>query len=306
MSASKLERLLNLTALLLDTPRPLTAEQIREQLEVYPEEQASFRRAFERDKAELRAMGIPIEVSALTDHMPAVEGYRIPRDEYALRDPGLEADELAALHLAASAVQVEGTSATAGLLKLGGLLGAGRDLGVHVAPLPSDPNLPRLFAAVASRTPVRFAYRDEVRTVDPYRLEFQRGRWYLTGFDHARDDERNFRLDRIEGEVSPTDGPRFDPPSTAVPGQARGAWELGAEPAVRARVRIDGPGARWAVQHLGPDAVVEEAPDSVVAELPVTNRSAFRSFVLSFLEHAEVLDPPELRAEVVGWLEAQA
>jgi proteasome accessory factor B len=75
---------------------------------------------------------------------------------------------------------------------------------------------------------------------------------------------------------------------------------------VRARVRIDGPCARWAVQHLGPDAVVEEAPDSVVAELPVTNRSAFRSFVLSFLEHAEVLDPPELRAEVVGWLEAQA
>lgn len=305
MSASKLERLLNLTALLLDTPRPLTAEQIRDQLEVYPEEQASFRRAFERDKAELRAMGIPIEVSDLTDRMPAVEGYRIPRDEYALRDPGLEPDELAALHLAASAVQVEGTSATAGLLKLGGLVGAGRDLGVHVAPLPADPNLPRLFAAVASRTPVTFGYRDEGRTVDPYRLEFQRGRWYLTGYDHAREDERNFRLDRIQGDVELTDGPRFDPPSTGVPGQARGAWELGAEPPVKARLRIDGPGARWAVQHLGPDAVVEQAEDAVVAELPVTNRAAFRSFVLSFLEHAEVLEPPELRAEVVEWLEAQ-
>ena len=306
MSASKLERLLNLTALLLDTTRPVTAEEIREQLEVYPQEQASFRRAFERDKAELRAMGIPIEVSDLTDRMPAVEGYRIPRDEYALRDPGLEPDELAGLHLAASAVQVEGPPATAGMLKLGGLVGAGRHLGVGLAPLPPAPNLPRLFAAVASRTPVRFGYRDEDRTVDPYRLEFQRGRWYLTGHDHGRDDERNFRLDRIEGEVTLTDGPRFDPPSTAVPGQARGAWELGAEPPVRARLRIDGPGARWAVQHLGPDAVVEQAEDSVVAELPVTNRSAFRSFVLSFLEHAEVLDPPELRAELVEWLEAQA
>ncbi|MGV3759513.1 MAG: WYL domain-containing protein, partial [Actinomycetota bacterium] len=226
--------------------------------------------------------------------------------QYALRDPGLEPGELAALHLAASAGQVEGTSATAGLLKLGGLVGVGQDLGVHVAPLPADPNLPRLFAAVASRTPASFRYRDEARTVDPYRLEFQRGRWYLTGYDHAREDERNFRLDRIEGDVELTDGPRFEPPSTAVPGQARGAWELGAEPPVRARLRIDGPGARWAVQHLGPDAVVEQSDDSVVAELPVTNRAAFRSFVLSFLDHAEVIDPPELRADVVEWLEAQA
>lgn len=306
MSAPKLERLLNLMALLLDTPRPLTAEQIREQLDVYPEEQASFRRAFERDKAELRAMGVPIEVSDLTDRMPAVEGYRIPRDEYALRDPNLEPDELAALHLAASAVQVEGTSATAGLLKLGGLVGTGGDLGVHVAPLPADPNLPRLFEAVASRIPVTFAYRHERRTVDPYRLEFQRGRWYLTGHDHARAEERNFRLDRIEGVVESVDGPRFEPPSATVPGQARGAWELGAEPPVRARIRIDGPGARWAVQHLGPDAIVEQAGDGVVAELPVTNRAALRSFVLSFLDHAEVLDPPELRSEIVAWLEAQA
>lgn len=306
MPADKLERLLNLTALLLDTARPLTAEQIRDQLEVYPDEQASFRRAFERDKAELRAMGIPIEVSDLTDHMPAVEGYRIPRDEYALRDPGLQPDELAALHLAASAVQVEGVSATGGLLKLGGLVGAGQDLGVHVAPLPADPNLPRLFGAVAGRHPVTFGYRGEPRTVDPYRLEFQRGRWYLTGYDHAREDERNFRLDRVEGEVAVTDGPRFEPPSTAVPGQARGAWELGAEPPVQAQVRIDGPGARWAVQHLGPDKVVEQLDDAVVVELPVTNRAAFRSFVLSFLEHAEVLEPDELRAEVVEWLEGQA
>src|SRR5690606_37292579 len=155
---------------------------------------------------------------------------------------------------------------TAGLLKLGGLVGAAGDLGVHVAPLPADPNLPRLFAAVANRTPVSFGYRDEARTVDPYRPDVPPGRRSLTGYDHAREDERNFRLDRIEGEVALTDGPRFEPPSTAVPGQARGAWELGAEPPVRARLRIDGPGARWPVQHLGPDAVVEQTADSVVAE----------------------------------------
>lgn len=307
MSVAKLERLLNLMALLLDTPRPLSADQIRDQLEVYAADQASFRRAFERDKDELREMGVPIVVERVPGTDPPLDGYRIPREQYALRDPGLETDELAALHLAASAVQVEGVSATAGLLKLGGLVGSpSGGFDVHVAPLPADANLPRLFSAVSTRRPVVFRYRDEGRTVDPYRLEFQRGRWYLTGYDHGRSDERNFRLDRIDGDVEVTDGPTFDPPSTAVPGQARGAWELGAEPPVRARVRIEGPGARWAVQHLGPDAVVAEDADGVIVEMPVTNRSAFRSFVLSFLDRAEVLEPPELRADLIAWLESVA
>jgi proteasome accessory factor B len=305
VSAAKLERLLNLTALLLDTPRPVSAEDIQDQLEVYPREQASFRRAFERDKDELRAMGIPLRVEKVPGTMPAVDGYRIPRDEYALRDPGLTTAELAALHLAASAVQVEGLPTTEGLLKLGGLVGEGRgaDLGVRVAPLPADPNLATLFGAVASRTPVALRYHDTDRTIDPYRLEFQRGRWYLTGYDHIRDEERNFRLDRVEGGVTLTELPAFEPPSTAVPGRAQGAWELGSDEPVRATVRVDGPQARWVVQHVGPDRVVEEDGDAVVVELPVTNRAAFRSFVLSFLDHAEVLEPAELRDDLVAWLE---
>jgi proteasome accessory factor B len=303
MPGQKLERLLNLTALLLDARRPLPAAEIQRQLE-YPEDKASFRRAFERDKDELRSMGIPIRLEKVPGTLPEVDGYLIPRDEYSLRDPGLTTEELAALHLAASAVQVEGLPATEGLLKLGGLVTEGaRDLGVHVAPLPADPNLARLFGAVSSRSSVQLRYRDEERTVDPYRLEFQRGRWYLTGFDHLRGEERNYRLDRIEGEVELLDASSFEPPATTVPGQARGTWELGAEPPVRARVRIDGPQASWAVQHVGPDRVVEESDDgAVVVELPVTNRAAFRSFVLSFLEHAEVLDPPELRDDLVAWL----
>ncbi|MET0728624.1 MAG: WYL domain-containing protein, partial [Acidimicrobiales bacterium] len=305
--ARKLERLLNLTALLLDTTRPVTAEEIQERLEMYPDEQASFRRAFERDKDELRAMGIPLRVEKVPGTMPAVDGYRIPREEYALRDPGLQTDELAALHLAASAVQVVGLPATQGLLKLGGLVEPGdADLGVRVAPLPADPNLAVLFGAVASRTPVQVRYHEQDRTIDPYRLEFQRGRWYLTGYDHLRQDERNFRLDRIEGPVSLTALPSFEAPSTTVPGRALGAWELGGEEPVRARLRIDGPQARWAVHHVGPDHVSEEADGSVIVELPVTNRAAFRAFVLSFLDHAEILDPPELRAELVEWLEALA
>ena len=305
MSSQKLERLLNLTALLLDARRPLPAERIQEELD-YPEDRVAFRRAFERDKEELRAMGIPLRVEPVPGRLPEVDGYRIPREEYALRDPGLTTDELAALHLAASAVQVEGLPATEGLLKLGGLVAdRAPDLGVHVAPLPADPNLASLFGAVSSRTPVTLRYHDQERTIDPYRLEFQRGRWYLTGYDHLRDEERNYRLDRIEGAVALTDGPAFTPPSTTVPGRARGAWELGGEEPVAARVRIGGPQAQGALPHVGPDHVVEADDDgTVVIELPVTNRAAFRSFVLSFLEHAEVLSPAELRDDLVAWLEA--
>jgi proteasome accessory factor B len=306
VSAAKLERLLNLTALLLDTARPITAEDIQNQLEVYPRDQASFRRAFERDKDELRSMGIPLRVEKVPGRMPEVDGYRIPRDEYALRDPGLTTEELAALHLAASAVQVEGLPVTDGLLKLGGLVTdpTGSDLGVHVAPLPSDPNLAVLFGAVAARTPVHLPYHGTERLIDPYRLEFQRGRWYLTGYDHLRDEERNYRLDRVEGSVTVSDHAAFEPPSTAVPGRALGAWELGGDEPISAVVRIDGPQARWVVQHVGPDHVRADEDDAVVVELPVTNRAAFRTFVLSFLDHAEILEPPELREDLVAWLEA--
>jgi proteasome accessory factor B len=304
--AAKLERLLNLTALLLAARVPVTAEDIQRQLD-YPEDRTAFRRAFERDKEELREMGIPLRVGPVPGRLPAIDGYRIPPDEYALRDPGLTTEELAALHLAASAVQVEGLSATGGLLKLGGLVGgpAEREAAVRVAPLPADANLSTLFAAVAGRTPVELRYRDRDRRIDPYRLEFQRGRWYLSGLDHTHDEERSFRLDRVEGPVTVLDEPPFEVPEGGPSGggMGRGAWALGAEEAVTARVLVDEPLARWAIQHVGPDHVVEEREDgAVVIALPVTNRDAFRSFVLGFLHHAEVLDPPELRDDVVAWL----
>jgi proteasome accessory factor B len=308
VSARKLERLLNLTALLLSAPRPVPAEDLQAQLD-YPEDQTAFRRAFERDKDELRSMGIPLRVERVPGRLPEVDGYRIPPEEYALRDPGLTTDELAALHLAASAVQVEGMSATPGLLKLGGLVEDvdGQDVGVQVAALPADANLPALFAAVQARTTVRFRYRDEPRTVDPYRLEFLRGRWYLTGHDHDRSEDRNFRLDRIEGAVERADLPPFERPADSLPGAGRSAWEFGGDPAVVARMRIDAAQAAWAIQHLGPDHLESTDPDgSIIVQLPVTNREAFRTFVLSFLEHAELLGPDDLRQDLVAWLEAVA
>ena len=109
MSASKLERLLNLTAALLDTPRPLTAEQLRQRVPGYPSDAVAFHRAFERDKDDLRELGIPLRRERVVVESREVDGYRVPPDDYYLRDPGLAPDELAALHLAAQVVRLGGT-----------------------------------------------------------------------------------------------------------------------------------------------------------------------------------------------------
>ena len=231
MSKAKLERLLNLTALLIETPRPLAAQDIKDRMEGYPDDAAAFRQAFERDKRDLRDMGIPLAVEPVPGVVPAVDGYRIPKDRYYLADPGLDPDELAALHLAASAVQLEGTAADDALAKLGSLdderLASDADLAVGVLALPGQTDLGPLFGAVIDRRPVRFGYRGEPRTVDPYRLDFQRGRWYLSGFDHGRADERIFRLDRFDGEVEVLDGPTFVRRAEERQGGPVDPWQLG-------------------------------------------------------------------------------
>ena len=305
-SSEKLERLLNLTAALLETPRPLSAAEVARRVYGYPEEKSAFRRAFERDKEDLREMGVPLVISEIPGTDPPETGYRIPKDQYYLRDPGLEPDELAALHLAASTVRLDGIEGAGGLWKLGGRPSTPplTDRGPEVTPIPVDRRLVALFDAVAERKPVTFTYNDTERTVDPYRLDFQRDHWYVSGFDHLRADERNFRVDRIEGDVVSGDRHSFERPATGVPGARVEPWQLGEGEPVHARVLVDAQQAAIAVGEAGRAAVVEERDDgSVVLELAVTNLDGFRSFVLGFLEHAEVLGPDEARRDIVQWLE---
>jgi predicted DNA-binding transcriptional regulator YafY len=126
----------------------------------------------------------------------------------------------------------------------------------------------------------------------------------LAGFDHTRGEERSFRLDRITGTVTRVGEPgAFERP--AVTGRQPPPWLLGGDEPLTARLLVDADHAGWAVSQVGPTRIEERRPDgSVVLAVHVTNRSAFRSFVLGFLDHAEVLGPPELRAEMVSWLEA--
>ena len=313
MSVNKLERLLNLTAVLLDTTRPLSAEELRQKVEGYPPAGSAFHRAFERDKDDLRVLGIPLRVERVPAADPPLDGYLIDPGDYYLPDPGLDPDELAALHLASLSVRLDGMGEQEALWKLGGLglpaTSVGDDPAMVkdvVASIPSDPALVPIFQAITERSSVTFEYRGTPRVVEPWRLDFHRGRWYLTGFDRLRSDERNFRLDRVTSAVERSDEPmEHEPPPAPSPGPRR-AWELGEETQVEAKLQVDEARVASAAKQLGDVDREIQADGSVVFTVPVVNYDAFRSFVLGFLHYAEVLDPPAWRADIVAWLESIA
>jgi proteasome accessory factor B len=311
MSQAKVERLLNLIATLLDAPRPVTSDEVRRRVPGYPESKVNFHRAFERDKEDLRKMGVPIRIDPVPLSNPPAEGYRIRKDEYYLRDPELEPDERAALQLAAATVRLDGLAGAGALWKLGGRepVGDGQD---ELTDLPADPNLAAVFTGAMEQRRLRFGYRGADRRVDPWRLVFRRGRWYLTGYDHARGDERLYRLDRVEGSVEVEDERNaYTRPPEAQRQLQLDQWEIGDDQPVTAHVLIDPVAAASALHSQRPGSasvrVSERRPDgSLVLEMDVTSRPGFRSFLLTFLEHAEVLDPPELRDDVMSWLGAIA
>jgi len=300
----RLERLLNLVAALLDTERPLTSDEIRLRVPGYPADAGpSFKRAFERDKAALRAMGIPLEVFDLEPSNPETDqGYRVRPDRYELPDPGLDPEEVAALHLAATQVRLEGGEATEAVWKLGGVPSPGVADGATTAAIPGSDHLEPAFAAAAERRTVTFSYRDETRTVDPWRLEFRNGAWYLAGYDHDRLERRTFRLDRVTGPLRAGPPGGFAAPSHATPVSTH-PWEMGDEEPIDVSVLIDADQASWAATNAGVVGSLR-ADGSVVLTLRVTNRAALRSWVLGFLDHAEILDPPSERAALVSWLQS--
>lgn len=298
---SRVERVLNLLALLLDTRVPLSRDEIVREVAGYPAQVTANRRAFERDKETLRAMGVPITVESIGDGTEV--GYRVRPDDYYLPDLGLTPEETAALRVAVSAVSLGDRAGTGALMKLGGLSG---EPVAPIASLPIAPALATLFDAYRARAVVTFVHRGRTRTVEPWGLASTRGHWYVVGFDHDRQAVRAFRADRIEGGVTTGDPGAFEVPADfrADDHVESRPWLMGDEPAVTARVAVDADHRDALVDQVGADAtIVDDDGSRAIVEFPVTNRAAFRTFVLGFLEHAEVLDPPELRAEVVEWLE---
>lgn len=303
----RLERLVNLVAALIDTPRPLSRAEIGERIEGYSSDPDAFRRNFERDKDLLRQMGLPVVTEIPEGGSGEDAGYRIPRELYELPDPGLDEAELAALRLAASVVQMEGEWSDALVLALRKLGGAADDGAGRVSPgqaaVPSEAAAAAAFAAVGERRQVRFTYRGEDRLVDPWRLSFHRGHWYLAGLDHGRGEERLFRLDRVDGQLEAVGPPAAFARPTVAEASPPPPWRMGDDEEQLARVWFDAEQATWAAQQLGPAATMEPHPDgSATFEVAVTNAAALRSFVLGYLDHAEILGPPELRESMVDWL----
>lgn len=312
--ADRVERLTNLLALLLETPEPLTLVEIAAELDgLYPDAMSARRGAFERDKAALREIGVPIE-SEVVEGGPwaGTTRYWIDRDRYELRGLELTEEETRALQVAVAAIRsgtgVPGSlddprgAAQLGLWKVGGTVVDG--VPPVAASLPSSPLLPSLRDAVARRAVVSFRYRDVDREVEPWGLLLREGFWYVVGHDRTRGDRRTFRVDRIEGEVSVGGGGAFERPAVdprrLVPTDLDLLTDRASPEAV---VRIGPARAAMVVAEVGSDRVVATHPDgSVDVTVGWANTEAFRSWVLGLMEHAEVLSPPEARDLLRDWL----
>lgn len=308
----RIERLINLIAALLETSSPMTADDIRQQIAGYDSESLdAFRRSFERDKADLRAMGIPIELRPL-DPLSEAEGYVIPKSQYYLPQLDLEPDELAALRLAAESVLGGGDVAETGLMKLsvdaateswsGPRVVWGADLAAE------QPALATIYPALLDRRSVAFGYRSgggEARTreVDPYGLVHRRGNWYVVGRDRAIDDIRVFKVARIEGAPRPLEHSYEVPAGFRADAHVAGeAWEVGDAPAT-AVVRFDAE-VRWWAEQNHPDAPRREVPGGAVdVELQVSNVDALVSWAIGLGPGVEIVEPASARAAVLAHLE---
>ncbi len=298
------ERVLNLLALLLDTATPVSRHEIVEQVDGYPRGGGeTARRAFERDKEMLRSMGVPLKVTVGSDG--AEQLYNIRPDEYYLPDLALSEEEAAALRIAVTAVALGSGAGEGALLKLGAF---GGNSTPPIAALPMVPQLAPLFDAFRRRCVVTFTYRGERRTVEPWALISRRGRWYVVGHDRARAALRTFRADRIADDVQIGQPDAFDVDDDFEPGTIGGEepWQYGDEQ-LKVQVAIDATHLDEFLAAVGPDVPVESGPvGAAVVTLDVANRVALRTFLLGFEEHVEVIEPPEVRTEMVSWLERVA
>ena len=244
---SKVQRWLDLIAYLVGRKLPVSVEELMEELPAYSRDwvggdtktRDSVRRKFERDKDELRALGIPIETVSyrMGVHGDEMQGYRIERKDFYLPYLKLLEEEKGGAGLSAppSADTVEippaqAAAAVRGLRTLadlpafplaGSARSALRKLTFDLDPsgfgdgaiVVADPeetarvrvHLSLLSDALQRRKQVAFTYhgitrgKDTERTVRPWGLLFQHAHWYLVGWDESREAERLFRVDRMEG-----------------------------------------------------------------------------------------------------------
>ena len=207
----KSERLLNLLIMLLVQRHYVAKDRIREIL--YPDSSTeAFEKMFERDKEELRSLGVPIEVGNMDAYFDDEPGYRIRLDQFALPDISLTSDEAAVVGLATRVWQharlAEATSEAVRKLTAAGVEVDASALDIAEPRLSADePAFDVFWEATQDRVPVEFDYRRSgetratTRHLQPWGVVRYSGRWYAVGFDTDRGEERVFRLSRVQGEA---------------------------------------------------------------------------------------------------------
>lgn len=296
VAGGKAERLGSLVATLLAYEQPRPLREIVETVEGYPPNHEAARVQFDRDRKELRADGVEIEMSGSGEDAR----YRIDPATYYLPDLGLTDDEAVALNLAASRVRLDGHDPDEALLKLGGFGAEGPAL----IALPSDERLPVIYSALRQRATLTFTYNTVGREVEPYGMLCRDGFWYVAGNDRTKPGRKNFRVDRIDGAVTVgepgayTVPPGFDL-STALPEEP---YALASGDPIDVDVWLD---AVMAPRAAG-DIVERRANGSVVARLSVASVPGLRSWLLGMRDHARVVAPESVVDDMRSWLRSIA
>ncbi|TQN31776.1 proteasome accessory factor B/proteasome accessory factor C [Haloactinospora alba] len=324
MSRKKTERQINLVICLLATRRFLTAREIRATVAGYTssagtsaEDDAAFKRMFERDKKELRDSGIPIETGN-ADIWSGDEGYRISRSAYELPAIELRADEAAVLGLAARAwrdAALGGMSANA-LLKL---RAAGVPVDSETAPGVTpvvgtdEPAFLAVWRALRDRRPVSFAYRKPGaeatrRHVEPWGVVNRNGHWYMAGYDRDRQARRVFRLGRIRGDVTVLgNGPTVVVPEGVDVRSVVTGYHSEPEEVARLRVRVDAAHElRRKALRIVPGSRGPEEPWWDYVEYPYGDLAALVESVAGFGDRVVLEHPASARTALMSHLSGAA
>ena len=204
MSSQKTERLINLTLALLASKRYLSKAEILRNILGYEGSPETKERMFERDKDDLRSLGIQIDVNNFDPLFEDEQGYLIKSDSFQFAENEFTKEELLLLTMAAnlwhdSAVEIDSQNA---LLKIQSLSGPVENDMTTTPTLRITEDwqlLVSIFTAVQNKQILEFSYRGKKRQVNPYGLYSSKGFWYLIAFEINV--IKSFKLVRIEGEV---------------------------------------------------------------------------------------------------------
>lgn len=204
MSSQKTERLINLTLALLASKRYLSKAEILRNIPGYEGSPETKERMFERDKDDLRSLGIQIDVNNFDPLFEDEQGYLIKSDSFQFAENEFSKEELLLLTMAAnlwhdSAVEIDSQNA---LLKIQSLSGPVENDMTTTPTLRITEDwqlLVSIFTAVQNKQILEFSYRGKKRQVNPYGLYSSNGFWYLIAFEINV--IKSFKLVRIEGEV---------------------------------------------------------------------------------------------------------